>query len=989
MNRRSHNWKGTLIMRVWKGKFLLSFLSILLTGWASFAQPINDNCSGATTLQAAEQCTPVTGSTAGATQSAPSCSGTANDDVWYKFSATQPDLSVKVVGSTSFNPVLQVFSGFCGGSSIACVDQTGNGGTETVNLTGLTVGATYWFRVHHAPATISSNPIFSVCVSSPAFEPICNLNSPEPANRMNPCNLVPKICEVNGFCGTTRGYHATPGATNYTPYSVDTWPELTSAFCGTIENNSFAKFVANQPNVGLRVFGSCVSGSGIQMMCFTLNTPMACNSGPITTYGCQNLIRLTPAPQGGFAFQFTNLVPGQTYYLMIDGNAGAICDYKVAADYGVRTSVSSSPAKGFICLGNSITLNASGGDGTYAWNANPDLNTTSGSTVIATPTTLGTKNYIVNSPSSDPDCPGSEDTSIVIVTTEPIPDAGFDEIYCLGDTIRLDGTLTNSSSSKFWQTFTPGITPPPSVQFKPNFSSLRPDVIVNKPGTYYFILNENSPTCGSGKDTVKVVVFVPSQTVTSFPPTCKGDSNGQVVVNNQYGQEYSIDGGLTWSVSSTLDSLKEGGYLACSRFKGACMVCDSVYVAAGQLVTVNSTPDTTVCENASIFIQSQGFSGTTFDYVWQHIPDTIQTTEVSPTYDTLFLVHAINENGCKSEWDSIAVNLHPSLSALWIENPPKVCYGDSISFLAEVTGGNGQGYQFLWSNNRTLAGSPSRNYVSFEDSDSIFVRINDNCESTPVRLSSFLEVLPLPIPDVNIAVDSMCELADFIVENLRNTSDLTKMEYTFSNGETADGFGSVSTNGLKAGTYGFETYLETVDGCTSTTRFDSVFVSMPVPVASFKMTPLRLMDSDPSAEFEVTTVGNYNYLWYFQDGSPGSGTAKIEKTVFPKGMSGFYLVELEVYSDFGCSNITSTSIEIVPDLSIYIPNSFTPDDDEHNPTWRYVISGIDVTDFSIEVYNRWGEIVWKSKSVDEFWDGKVNGQRVPNGAYVWNLKTKR
>ncbi|MBU2018954.1 MAG: hypothetical protein KJ941_04845, partial [Bacteroidetes bacterium] len=185
-------------------KNLIAFCFIL-TCSTVFAQPSNDNCGGAISLSPSNSCVPISGTTAGATQTQPGTIGSANDDVWYSFVANGPSLSVQVTGSSTFNAVVQVYSGTCGGSSIGIANNTGNGGLEIVTLSNLFNGVTYWIRVHHFLASNSSNPTFTICVSAPLVEPSCNPNSAEPANSMSPTSSVPKICEVNGFCGTTRG----------------------------------------------------------------------------------------------------------------------------------------------------------------------------------------------------------------------------------------------------------------------------------------------------------------------------------------------------------------------------------------------------------------------------------------------------------------------------------------------------------------------------------------------------------------------------------------------------------------------------------------------------------------------------------------------------------------------------------------------------------------------------------------------------------------
>ena len=114
--------------------------------------PANDDCAGAIDVSAY---VPVNGTTVSATQSqaAEACAtftGNANDDVWFKFTALQNGAAAITLTPTgSFDAVMIAYSGTCGSlTSIGCADGTAGGGIETLSLTGLVAGQTYYFRVY-------------------------------------------------------------------------------------------------------------------------------------------------------------------------------------------------------------------------------------------------------------------------------------------------------------------------------------------------------------------------------------------------------------------------------------------------------------------------------------------------------------------------------------------------------------------------------------------------------------------------------------------------------------------------------------------------------------------------------------------------------------------------------------------------------------------------------------------------------------------------
>jgi hypothetical protein len=142
--------------------------------------PANDNCSGAVTLTpgaAGAACSNTAGTLAGATISSPSvtsnCITTPGADVWYAFTATSAfnTISLSNIGSsiTSGTAYLELYSGACGSlTSLQCASGTGTSLSILPGGTGLTVGNTYYIRVHTSSTyTGGSNWGFNICITTP------------------------------------------------------------------------------------------------------------------------------------------------------------------------------------------------------------------------------------------------------------------------------------------------------------------------------------------------------------------------------------------------------------------------------------------------------------------------------------------------------------------------------------------------------------------------------------------------------------------------------------------------------------------------------------------------------------------------------------------------------------------------------------------------------------------------------------------------------
>lgn len=140
------------------------------TGCEPASSGNNDECSGATNLQMNTTCTTTQGNVDGATQSLPDCTGggSADDDVWFSFTASVSQAYIDVTGSSDFDAVVEAFEGSCGSlTSLSCTDNSVEGQIEEVTLTGLTPGNKYYIRVYEYYAGMPSTTTFDICVWHP------------------------------------------------------------------------------------------------------------------------------------------------------------------------------------------------------------------------------------------------------------------------------------------------------------------------------------------------------------------------------------------------------------------------------------------------------------------------------------------------------------------------------------------------------------------------------------------------------------------------------------------------------------------------------------------------------------------------------------------------------------------------------------------------------------------------------------------------------
>jgi gliding motility-associated-like protein len=103
---------------------------------------------------------------------------------------------------------------------------------------------------------------------------------------------------------------------------------------------------------------------------------------------------------------------------------------------------------------------------------------------------------------------------------------------------------------------------------------------------------------------------------------------------------------------------------------------------------------------------------------------------------------------------------------------------------------------------------------------------------------------------------------------------------------------------------------------------------------------------------------------------------------------GSFPVSLETRWSNECVAKAQREIRIIGDLSVFVPNAFTPQGDRLNEVFRPV--SLDVKDTRFLVLNRWGEILYRESAPDaehlRGWDGTYGGKPAPDGVYVWKFE---
>lgn len=123
----------------------------------------------------------------------------------------------------------------------------------------------------------------------------------------------------------------------------------------------------------------------------------------------------------------------------------------------------------------------------------------------------------------------------------------------------------------------------------------------------------------------------------------------------------------------------------------------------------------------------------------------------------------------------------------------------------------------------------------------------------------------------------------------------------------------------------------------------------------------------------VAPTPGYAYSW-----NTGAITSQILTDIFTR----YYKLTID---NHGCKAESDINVKILPACLIKVPTAFTPNNDGLNDQLKAVNADL-ATNFSLQVFNRLGETMFKTNNPLEGWDGTYKGNPMETGTYVWQLR---
>lgn len=449
-------------------------------------------------------------------------------------------------------------------------------------------------------------------------------------------------------------------------------------------------------------------------------------------------------------------------------------------------------------------------------------------------------------------------------------------------------------------------------------------------------------------------------------PDC-GQANGSATVNPTGG-----NGGFSfaWNTNpvqntATATNLSAGVYSLTVTDQNGCTASSNVILAD------NFAPNATIENRISDCGQGVGqatalaTSGTApYKYTWSTTPPQHMATATGLSEGDYF-VTITDANSCV-QIINVKIDSVPPPSLSTSVTQPNCGQADGE---IEATVSNGvEPFVFTWSS------SSNSSAVETGLAEGVYTVVVE--DSIGCVESVDVELIQLP-PESEITATDVCfgEETSF---SFTTNSGATSWLWDFGNGQT-------STDQNPSITYGnsgeFNVILYLTGGCLNDTVIDTTLVFEPAN-AAFTYEP-EIPTTRTDIQFVYNGSGATDFLWDFGNGELGSGIRPSQ--LF--GEEGTYDVTLITTDANGCSDTITQTIEVLLQPVIYFPNAIFPNGTQPNRNFHGF--GIGVVDAEIQVFDRWGTLLYTSENLTEVmnsgWDGTYNGKPVKQGAYPYKV----
>jgi gliding motility-associated-like protein len=253
------------------------------------------------------------------------------------------------------------------------------------------------------------------------------------------------------------------------------------------------------------------------------------------------------------------------------------------------------------------------------------------------------------------------------------------------------------------------------------------------------------------------------------------------------------------------------------------------------------------------------------------------------------------------------------------------------------------------------------------------------CTGDTVETITWYPVPPLLV--IEPSTFNGCSPAKVFFKNLSSPIDSTyTIKWSFGDTTTANNVISPTHVYKNPGTYSVSIDVTSPIGCKTSRSFTDWIKVRQGSKADFDFAPKTITNFSSTVSFKDLSQFTTRWQWFFDT----KGYSGLQNPTFKFRDTGVYNITLVTNNQFGCVDSISKLLDVVPQVTYFLPNAFTPNDDGTNDIFRGKGFVEGMKDFKLQIVNRWGEEIFKTNDPLQGWNGQKNntGQASPQGVYL-------
>ena len=504
-------------------------------------------------------------------------------------------------------------------------------------------------------------------------------------------------------------------------------------------------------------------------------------------------------------------------------------------------------------------------------------------------------------------------------------------------------------------------------------------VIATPTITTTYFGNSSINGCSQTASVTIVVSEYPSSSVNSNSPLCEGSAlnltAAPVAGANYLWSGPNVFSSLTQNATIVSATPLAAGTYTCLVAMGNCVSTYTTDVIVDAAIPSTIDPAGPFCiSDAAFDLNSLNEPG-----VWSGLGITNATSGLflpsAAGGNVSTLISFDSDSYCTSA-STLSISVAASLEASISSQVPLCVNGNPVQLQVANAGGT-------WSGNAVnSSGMVSPAALGVGTFQAIYT-IAGSCGGADT-----LSIQVVPLPQFNFTSNIATGCAPLNVQfNSSSASALSSCVWSIDGQNVGNGCGIFNYNFQSAGCFTVALTSTDGNGCVnSVSQTDLVCVDL-FPVAAFQWSPITPSLNNPLVEFTNLSLGNTTNQWNVNGVLSGNTDTQYS---FSETIGSSFEACLEVSNQYGCADSVCYTVFVNREEMVFVPNSFSPNDDGLNDVFFPVLSGFNLNEIQYEfgIYNRYGERIFYSQDPEQAWIGNAFGNEyyAQIDGYTWTLR---